>query len=328
MGGIKQKKFQNLRISSLLPTAFCLGIIGFWGMLKIKAIAQTPPPAIKSLDNSSFICPFIGTELTFEVKPTDVNSQVNPELLAEVKEVLLKRIVALKLTDFAIVTLNQNQILAQLSAAKDLEQIQKTLTTIGKLDFRIQKPGTEAELRIEQQRYQELIAEQEKLKGTNNRIEIARNKVALARNQQAILNLFADPLLTGKQIVSAAIEHQEVRTNWGIEISFDDPGAETFAQITKEIADTGRVLGVFFDDTLISAPIVPAEFAEQGISGGKAVITGRFTEEDANNLVIQLQGGTLPAPIDLISVINVNNNRCETLAPLNRGNTPWLPLHD
>jgi preprotein translocase subunit SecD len=313
MATVSPKYLPKPKFLSGRKTAFWLAIIVGWEGLSIKAIAQTNPPTDRPIDSTSFICPFAGIELTFEVKLTDTNSQISPELLAKVREVLFKRITALKLADFAIVTLTENQILVQLTAAEDLPKISQILTTIGKLDFRIQKVETETQLRIEQERYYQLMAEKEKLKGSNNRLRIARNELALARNQAAILDLFVDPELTGEQINSARIEDQEVRTYWGIEISFNDAGAETFAQITQEVAGTGRVLGVFWDDKLISAPIVPATFAEKGITGGKAVITGRFTEEDANNLVVQLQGGTLPAPIDLISVIKVNNNRCETL---------------
>ncbi|HEY9909345.1 MAG TPA: protein translocase subunit SecF, partial [Thermosynechococcaceae cyanobacterium] len=45
---------------------------------------------------------------------------------------------------------------------------------------------------------------------------------------------------------------------------------------------------------------VGVEFAQTGITGGNAVITGRFTAEEANDLAIQLRGGALPVPVEVV----------------------------
>lgn len=79
-------------------------------------------------------------------------------------------------------------------------------------------------------------------------------------------------------------------------VRFDSQGAELFAQLTKEIAGTGRSLGIFLDDRLISAPTVAVEYAETGIVGGSAEISGGFTAQTANDLAIQLQGGAARSP--------------------------------
>jgi preprotein translocase subunit SecD len=45
---------------------------------------------------------------------------------------------------------------------------------------------------------------------------------------------------------------------------------------------------------------VGAEFAATGITGGSAVITGNFTVESANELAVQLRGGSLPFPVVVV----------------------------
>ena len=63
---------------------------------------------------------------------------------------------------------------------------------------------------------------------------------------------------------------------------------------------TGRSIGVFLDKEPISTPTVGPTFAATGITGGKAVITGDFTTETANDLAVQLRGGSLPVPVEIV----------------------------
>ena len=57
-----------------------------------------------------------------------------------------------------------------------------------------------------------------------------------------------------------------------------------------------KPIAIFLDNSLIEAPIV-----QQKISGGQAVITGKFTIPEAKTLVGRFNAGALPAPITLIS---------------------------
>ena len=59
-----------------------------------------------------------------------------------------------------------------------------------------------------------------------------------------------------------------------IEIIFTKAGAETLAIVTEK--NIGKPLGILIDGQLISAPIVMDR-----ITGGKAVISGAFSEEEA-----------------------------------------------
>jgi len=72
---------------------------------------------------------------------------------------------------------------------------------------------------------------------------------------------------------------------------------ELFADLTKNLAGTGRSIGIFLDNQLISAPTVGPEFASTGITGGSAVITGRFTAQEANDLGVQRWSLTVPVEI-------------------------------
>ncbi|MFM7613285.1 MAG: preprotein translocase subunit SecD, partial [Synechococcales cyanobacterium] len=122
----------------------------------------------------------------------------------------------------------------------------------------------------------------------------------LKKNYQAIAELFAstDPPLTGKYLKDAYGEPTQ-GNNWNVALRFDNEGGALFAELTKQLAGTGRGIGIFLDNELISSPSVGVEFAATGITGGSAIITGRFQAEEANNLGVQLRGGALPVPVEI-----------------------------
>ena len=107
--------------------------------------------------------------------------------------------------------------------------------------------------------------------------------------------------LTGENVTDADARPLGSGSNdWTVNISFNREGSKQFAALTKSVAGTGRTLGIFLDDRLISAPTVGAEYADTGIAGGGAQITGNFTVETANELAVQLRGGALPVPVEIV----------------------------
>ncbi|MBQ7965178.1 MAG: SecD/SecF family protein translocase subunit [Ruminococcus sp.] len=77
-------------------------------------------------------------------------------------------------------------------------------------------------------------------------------------------------------------------------------GAEIFAEATK--ANLGKSIGIYMDETLLSAPVVENnEKNKNGITGGSASITGDFTAEEATKLANQINGGALPFALETAS---------------------------
>jgi len=87
-----------------------------------------------------------------------------------------------------------------------------------------------------------------------------------------------------------------------VTLNFNREGAEKFAELTKSIAGTGRVLGIVLDGRSISEATVGPEFKAAGIAGGAASITGSFSAEEARELEVQLRGGSLPLPVRIVEV--------------------------
>ncbi|AFZ18992.1 preprotein translocase subunit SecD [Allocoleopsis franciscana] len=255
-------------------------------------------------------CPFNGMELTLQIQPPTGARGITPELNDAVKNILKQRISGLGIKGAAIQTINQEQLLIQLPDEKDAQQAERVLGSIGELDFRQQKSGTETQLPIELQVRERLLQKQDELRKTGDAKALAENQKALDRSQEAIANLFERTDLSGKNLKDSYSQPSSDSSRWEITLRFDDKGEEAFAQLTKDLAGTGRAIGVFLDNSLISSPVVGPEYAQTGILGGSAVISGNFTAQSAHELAIQLRSGALPAPLKVLSNLRVNKNRC------------------
>ncbi|MCI3280154.1 protein translocase subunit SecD [Synechococcus sp. PCC 6717] len=254
-----------------------------------------------------------GAQLTLQVQTTDKVPQITPQVLSAVQSVVQKRIDGLGVAEAVVQTAGDDKLLVQLPGVTDPEQAERILKGTAQLLFAPQKPGTEAQLQVERQIQAQLLLEQTQLlleqsQNANNpealadiEAKLAKNRESLAASQQAIANLFAPSELTGAMLQEAfASPVAPGSPNWNVIVRFDPQGAELFARLTKEIAGTGRSIGIFLDDRLISAPTVSAQYAETGIIGGNAEISGGFTAQTANDLAIQLQGGALPVPLEVV----------------------------
>jgi preprotein translocase subunit SecD len=122
----------------------------------------------------------------------------------------------------------------------------------------------------------------------------------LEESNEAIAQLYQDPVIRGQQLQDSFPQPTQGSNGWEIVLRFNNEGGDNFAELTKNLAGTGRTIGIFLDESLLSYPTVSVEFAETGITGGSAVITGNFTAEEANNIAVQLRGGALPVPVEIV----------------------------
>jgi preprotein translocase subunit SecD len=243
-----------------------------------------------------------GSQLTIQVKPSAEVPQITDRELEGVKKVVEGRINGLGVSEPVIQTVGTDKILVQLPGVNDPAEAERVLGGTAQLEFRTQKPNTETQLLALQLANREFKAKQDNLRKSNDKTAIAQNRADLEKNNQAISELFAstNPPLTGKYLKDAYGEPTAgAGKYWNVAIRFEQKGGELFAELTKNLAGTGRGIGIFLDNELISSPSVPAQFATTGITGGSAVIEGRFTPQQANDLGVQLRGGALPVPVEI-----------------------------
>jgi preprotein translocase subunit SecD len=241
-----------------------------------------------------------GSQLTIQIKTTPTIPKIDQGMLEAVRRVVENRVNVLGVSEALVQTVGEDQILVQLPGVNDPQEAERVLGGTAKLEFQEQLPGTEAQLAIERQLQQELLLKQTELKTSNNEAAIKENQAALKRSNEAIAKLFKSTGLGGENLKDAQPQPLASGNNWNVALRFDTPGGELFAQLTKNLAGTGRSIGIFLDERMISSPVVGVEFAQTGITGGSAVIQGNFTTQEANDLAVQLRGGALPVPVEIV----------------------------
>lgn len=135
----------------------------------------------------------------------------------------------------------------------------------------------------------------EKMIGETPVLDFRVPKNVATTNASSTLSLMTDYTvtpLTGRYLDKATLEFNQTTNKPSIGLTFNAEGSKLFAQITK--ANIGKQVAIFLDGAPISAPVVNEE-----ITGGKAVITGTFTIDEARTLVGRLNSGALPLPISL-----------------------------
>jgi preprotein translocase subunit SecD len=245
-----------------------------------------------------------GSQLTIQVKPTQEVKEITKEDLDAVKKIIENRINEFGVSETTVQTVGEDKILVQLPGESDPETAERRLQGTAELEFKAQKQGTEGQLAAEQQVKQQSQLQLDILRqkdlATENSAEIAKLQESIKTSNQAIGSFFESVGLTGKNLKDARPQPTQAGNLWEVAITFDEAGGTKFAELTKQLAGTGRGLGIFLDNDLISAPNVGAEFADSGITGGRAVITGNFDLESANDLAIQIRGGSLPFPVEIV----------------------------
>ena len=242
-----------------------------------------------------------GSQLTIQVKPTKDHPTITQLDLDAVQKVIENRINGLGVSEALIQSAGNNQILVQLPGVNDPQQAERVLGGTAQLEFREQKAGTEGQLGAESAVLRAAKDKQAILKKTKStdKQAIAETQAAIEKQYTEIDKLFDKAVITGKQLTNASPQPLSA-DSWQVALEFDSTGGEAFAKMTKSLAGTGRSIGVFLDNDPISTPTVGPTFAGTGITGGKAVITGNFTTETAQNLAVQLRGGSLPVPVEIV----------------------------
>ena len=243
-----------------------------------------------------------GSQLTIQVQPTAEVTTITLENLEDTKRVMENRVNGLGVSEPIVQTIGSDKILVQLPGVSDPEQAERVLGGTAQLEFRNQIRGTEEQFQTQAIIQRQILLEQERLRAEEpeNIEAIAENAEQLQQVNQAILAFFEPVGLTGKNLINAQPQPLQGGVGWEVAIEFDNDGGENFAQLTKDLAGTGRSIGIFLDNTLVSSPTVGPQFADAGITGGRAVVTGNFTAESASDLAVQIRCAALPFPVKVV----------------------------
>lgn len=114
--------------------------------------------------------------------------------------------------------------------------------------------------------------------------------------------LLSKAMIEGTELKNASYGTPQNSVGWAVDLSFKSQARNTFANVTKELAGTGRTFAIVLDGKVLSAPQVTTPILD-----GNAQITGKFTQSEARSLSNSLKYGALP--------VKFNQPTIETIGP-------------
>ena len=200
-------------------------------------------------------------------------SQSDDDAMAGVIGKIERRVNAYGVTEAVIQRQGVDRILVQLPGITDVDEAKKTIGEVAELDFR------------------EYIGSADTPSSEYTNPENWKVATATGKNGQ-------EKELTGKYLKPNAKVVIDQQTN-APEVAFEltDEGSVLFEEITRR--NLNKPLGIFLDNQYISSPTVEAVIKNNG------VITGLSLEE-AKNLAIQLNSGSLDVPLKIIQEQDVD----------------------
>jgi len=176
-----------------------------------------------------------------------------------------------------------DRILIQLPGVQDPERAKALIGKTALLEFKLVDEKADAEAAVQgrvpegdEVLYQRRVDKQTKVE----------RKIPYVVNKRT--------LLTGAELTRAEVNADPNSPgNWQVAIEFTATGARIFGDITEQ--NVGRHLAIILDGVLQSAPRI-----NERIPGGRAVITGQFSVDEARDLAIVLRAGALPAPVTVL----------------------------
>jgi preprotein translocase subunit SecD len=224
-----------------------------------------------------------GTRLVLEAYETST-TKVTDDSVAGVVAVIRNRIDALGVTEPTIQRKGRSQVIVELPGIKDPDRAIKVIGDTAQLEFVEAEwsPGDEKVLspkRIEE--FYGKGARLDKVKEYRGTEVVSERPIILKRSA-----------LTGAEL-KGAWPGIDSYGNPVVDIEFTGKGSQMFADVTTR--SVGKPLAILLDRKIISAPNV-----REPISGGRAQISGNFTIEEVQDLVVKLKAGALPVPVRAI----------------------------
>lgn len=226
-----------------------------------------------------------GIHLILEANPTTDQPLTRDALLGSL-EVIRNRVDALGLTEPVIRIKGKNQITVELPGIKNPEEAKKMVGDTALLEF---IPGEWAPQNIET-----LTPEEQRiLIGTEGKLSFLTEKDNSGKIISKRPIILKATHLTGGDLKLASPGATEFGSPI-INLEFNKEGATKFYALTAK--NINKPIAILLDKTIISAPNV-----KEAIGGGKAQISGDFSAQEVSNLVIKLNAGALPIPVEIIS---------------------------
>ncbi len=211
-----------------------------------------------------------GTHLVYVADMSNVPKEEQKDALNGMRDVIERRVNLFGVAEPVVQTsqvAGEYRIIVELAGIKDVSAAIKMIGDTPYLEFKTERPKEE--------------------------------KDKILKAQEAGERLTEDPYYVSTPLNGKFLENSELTFDQNtyvpvVNLYFNEEGAGLFESLTSE--NVGKTVAIYLDGVPISNPVV-----NEAISGGRAVITGDFSVEEAKQLVGRLKSGALPVPMKLVS---------------------------
>lgn len=235
-----------------------------------------------------------GTSLLLELDITKLKNNEKPtEALARAIEILRNRIDQYGVGETQINRQGERWISVQLPGIENPDEAERLIGKTALLEFKLVNTGADAQKAIS------IAYDADKPFKDNGdpNDEIAKalpkDAMLLKSKEGEFMVVSASATLTGAYLENARVETGGNFGRPNVAFEFNPEGGRIFARLTGE--NVNKQLAIVLDGVVHSAPNIKSR-----ISGGRGIIEGNFTIEEAKNLAIVLKAGALPAPVSII----------------------------
>lgn len=234
-----------------------------------------------------------GTQLVYEADVTNIKEADRSSAVEGVRDVIERRVNIFGVSE-PVIQVNKTvngsyRVIAELAGVKDVAEAIKMIGETPLLEFKEKGEVTAKTQNIE---VKPVVAKNAKDKKATSTVVATSTPIEI--DASSLTDNWVNTKLTGKHLKRAVVNFNPNDGAAEVSLEFNDEGAKLFEEITS--SNVGKQVAIFLDGYPISAPTV-----NEKITGGKAVISGNFTSQEAKLLVQRLNTGALPVPISLVS---------------------------
>lgn len=225
-----------------------------------------------------------GTQVMLEADLPE-GHELQPGAMETAKNIVERRVNSLGVSEAIVQAQGDNRITAELPGVDNPDQAIETIRSTGQLEF-VDPEG--------------LPLQQGMVINTTNRPSAVEQYLATpgADPQMAAYgDRVFKTVMTG-DVLRTAVARQDQFGMWEIAFELTGPGGDQFFNYTS--SHIGQPMAIVLDGIVLSAPVIQAAIRDQG------VITGQFTEAEANSLAIQMRYGALPVPLKVVDVRSIS----------------------
>jgi len=212
------------------------------------------------------------TVVTYRISPQEAES-IKKQAVEQALETIRNRVDQYGVSEPSIIPQGADRIVLQLPGVSDPERAKKIIGKTALLEFKMVDEGASS------------------ADAASGNVP-AGDYVAYMKDSNQPVLLKQQAVLTGASLEDARVKIDQYNEPY-ISIAFNREGGRIFEQVTTE--NVGKQLAILLDGKVYSTPVI-----RDAISGGKAIIEGRFTMEEAKDLAVVLRAGSLPAPVTIL----------------------------